>query len=136
MEIMILCAKSTYENRLKELGLFDTKAAQGDLITLFQYLRSNYREGGDSIFTRVHGDKSRGSRHKLLQGKFFMNIRKKISLLFEQLRHWIKSPREVVKFLSLPGGSLVTTLDNLMPCFQTNVGPDDLHRSLPTYAFL
>jgi len=45
-----------YEERLRELGLFslDKRKLRGHLILMFQYLKDDYKEDGDSLFTRSH----------------------------------------------------------------------------------
>jgi len=49
---------------------------RGDLITIFQYLKSRYKEDGDFIFTRSHIEKVRGNGYKLLLGTFQLDTRK------------------------------------------------------------
>ncbi|PKU47465.1 rna-directed dna polymerase from mobile element jockey-like [Limosa lapponica baueri] len=51
-----------YEERLRELGLFslEKRSLRGHLITMFQYLKGGYKEGGDSLFARSHMEKMRG----------------------------------------------------------------------------
>lgn len=57
---------------LRKLGLLslEKRRLRGDLITTFQYLKAAHREGGDSLFTRSHREKTRGSGYKLLLGRF------------------------------------------------------------------
>lgn len=50
--------------------------AQRELITASQCLKGGYREDGGCLFTRVHGDKVRGNKPKLLQGMFWLDIKK------------------------------------------------------------
>lgn len=45
------------------------KKAEGHLITVFQYLKSGYKEGGWSQFTRSHMEKTRGYTKELHQEK-------------------------------------------------------------------
>ncbi|GAB0207616.1 hypothetical protein GRJ2_003227300 [Grus japonensis] len=50
-----------YEERLRELGLFsfEKRRLRGDLIIMFQYLKDDYEEDGDSLFTRSYMEKTR-----------------------------------------------------------------------------
>ncbi|GAB0182778.1 mitochondrial enolase superfamily member 1 [Grus japonensis] len=61
-----------YEGRLGELGSFslEKRRVGGDLITMFQYLKGDYKEDGDSLFTRSHMEKMKGNWCKLLLGTF------------------------------------------------------------------
>ena len=61
-----------YEERMRELGLFslEKRRLRGDLITMFQYLKGGYKEGGDSLFTRSHMEKMRDNGYKLPLGRF------------------------------------------------------------------
>jgi len=54
------------------MGLFglEKRRFRGHFITIFQYLKSGYKEDGDTYFTRSHMEKTRGNRYKLLLGRF------------------------------------------------------------------
>ena len=49
--------------RLRQSGFFilEKRRLRGDLITMFQYLKSGYKEDGDSVFIRSHMEKTRGT---------------------------------------------------------------------------
>ena len=80
----------SYEDRLRELGLFslEKRRLRGDLVAAFQYLKGAYRKDGDNLFSRDSSDRMRGNGFKLKQGRFRLDIRKKL-------------PREVVEAPSL-----------------------------------
>ena len=52
-----------------------------DLIILYQYLRSSYKEDGGSVFTRSYMEGTRGNGHKLLLGRFRLDTRGKFFTL-------------------------------------------------------
>jgi len=45
----------SYKDKLRELGLFslEKRRLQGDLIAVFQYLKGDYKQEGNQLFTRV-----------------------------------------------------------------------------------
>lgn len=60
-----------YKERLNELCSFrlGKTRLRGYLTThTTKYVRHRYRGRGDTLFTRMHSDRTRSNRHKLLRG--------------------------------------------------------------------
>ena len=88
----------SYEERLRELGLFSLKnrRLRGDLINAYKYLERRCQEDGARPFSVVPSDRTRGKGHKLKHGKFHLNTTKNFFTL-KVVKHSNRLPREVVE---------------------------------------
>jgi len=59
----------------------------------FQYLKGAYRKAGEGLFITACSDKMRGKGFILEEGKFSLDIRKKVFTV-RAVRHWNRLPRD------------------------------------------
>lgn len=62
--------------------------------------RGSCREGGGALVSRTHGERTKGKRHELLHGKFWLHTRKTFFTV-RRRKDWDRLLREVVEFPSL-----------------------------------
>ena len=91
-----------YKDRLRELGLFslEKRRLPRDVIAAFQYLEGGYRKAGGELLIRAGNNRTKGNGFKLEEGRFRLDIRKKLFTV-KVVRHWHRLPREVVNAPSL-----------------------------------
>ena len=66
----------------------------------FQYMKGAYRKARVGIFVRAFCNRTRGNGFKLEEGRFRLDIRKKLFAV-RVVRHWNRLPSEVVNAPSL-----------------------------------
>ena len=84
------------ESRLREFGLLSLETHYSGL----PVLKGGYRKDGEGLFNRECRDRTRGNGFKLKEGRFRLDIRKKLFPV-RVVRHWNSLPREAVAAPSL-----------------------------------
>jgi len=90
----------SYEQRLRELGLFSLEKAPVGPYSSLPVSEGAYKEAGERLFTMASSDRTRGDGFKLKEGRFRLDISKKFFTM-RVARHWHRLPREVVDAPSL-----------------------------------
>ena len=95
---------SAGEERLRELGLSSPEKGRlgEDLIPACQYRRGGHGEYRASLFTVVHGGRTKDNGWKVEEERFSQDIRNPF-FPRSSAKCWNRSPREVVQSLSLGG---------------------------------
>ena len=78
----------------------ENRRLQGDLITVFQYLKGAYKREGSQLFTRINNGRTWGNGFKLKEERFTLDIKLKFFTM-RVVRCWNRLPREVVDASSL-----------------------------------
>ena len=85
----------TYEERLRDLGLFNLEKAERDLISVNKYLKHRGQVDRGRFFSVACSNGTRGNGQQLEYGKFHTNTRKNFFTL-KGTKHRNKLPEEVV----------------------------------------
>lgn len=85
-------------NRLRELDLskLETRRLRGDLLTMFQYLKSGCKEDGDSLYTGNHMEKIKDNRYNVNSGQIPTGHKRKV--FHNEISHWNTLLKKVVDF--------------------------------------
>ena len=86
-----------YEGMLRELVLFSLEKTthRRNLRATLQYLKKTYRKAGETVFVRECSDRTRSNDLKLKEGRFKLDIWKKVFTL-RMVRHWNRLPGKAV----------------------------------------
>ena len=87
-----------YEERLRDLNLFSLhkRRLRGDLVACYKLVRGDQQALGESLFPRALPVVTRNNGHKLAEGRFRLDIRRR-DFTVRAARVWNQLPREVVQ---------------------------------------
>uniref|UniRef100_A0A6I8QAX7 Reverse transcriptase domain-containing protein n=1 Tax=Xenopus tropicalis TaxID=8364 RepID=A0A6I8QAX7_XENTR len=87
----------SYEVRLSRLGLFslEKRRLRGDMITLYKYIRGDYRQLGDVLFSHKNNQRTRGHPYRLEEQSFHLKQRRWFFTV-RAVRLWNALPSDVV----------------------------------------
>ena len=87
----------SYEERRQDLNLFSLhkRRLRGDLVACYKLVRGDQQALGESLFPRSLPGVTRNNGHKLAEGKFRLDIRRRYFTV-RVARIWNQLPSEVV----------------------------------------
>ena len=93
----------SYEGRLSEVALFSLAKRRlwGVLIMTLQYLKEDYIQEGNQLFTWVDSDKTRWNIFKIKEGRYRLDRRQGKFFTKRVVRFWNRLPKEMVDVPSL-----------------------------------
>lgn len=96
MQLLKGLGKQTYEECLREMGLFSLEELRQHLLTVYNHLKGGCNEDVD-LFSQVPSDRTQRNGHKLCQRRTRSDIRKNF-FTGRVDRHWNRMPREKMVF--------------------------------------
>lgn len=125
----------SYEEKLRELGLFSLEREGLHFIHVYKYLMWGSKEGRDGLFSAVSSGRTRVNGYELKYRKCYLNIRKKPffcegDLILEQV---VQRGCSILVHTQNLTGQPPTPAD---PALSRKVELDNLPRSLPTSSIL
>ena len=92
------------EERLWDLNLFSLhmRRLRGDLVACYKLVRGDQQALGESLFSQAPPGVTRNNGHKLAEGKFRLDIRRRYFTV-RAARIWNQLPSEVVLAPTLGG---------------------------------